>query len=96
MEWLVWVGRDDTGIVLVKPDKGYSIVILDKADYCFKMDAILQDKSKFKRFTSDPLKTTTNRENKIRGFLRSLKNKSIISGDLYEKLIPTGSRPGIL
>ena len=70
--------------------------MLDKADYYFKMDAILQDKSKFKRLTSDPLKTTTNRENKIRGFLRSLKNESIISGELYEKLIPTGSIPGIL
>ena len=35
--------KDDTGVVLVKPDKGNGIVFLNKADHCFKMDAILRE-----------------------------------------------------
>ena len=59
--------KDDHGIVLIKPDKGNSIVILDKAD----------------TILSDTLRVTIHWEIKLCTFLHSLKNENIISDELY-------------
>ena len=44
----------------------------------------------------DPIQMTFKRENKVRRFLSKLKADNVISDELYNKLAPTGSRPGIL
>ena len=68
-------------------DKGNCVVILNKADYCDKINTILCDTSKF---------NLLNRENKQRTFLGNLKNENVMSDELYHKLASTGSRHGIL
>ena len=88
--------KEDKNIVLIKPDKGNGVVILNRSDYTSKMDAVLNDETKFKLLTSDPVKATLNQENKLRNFLKELKRENAITDELYEKLCPTGSRPGIL
>ena len=35
------------GVVLTRPDKGFGLVILNKADYLRRMDAILGDTDEF-------------------------------------------------
>ena len=45
--------RDDSAIVISKPDKGNGIVIMNKSDYFSKMLPILNDKTKFSRVKSD-------------------------------------------
>jgi PHD/YefM family antitoxin component YafN of YafNO toxin-antitoxin module len=65
--------RNDTNIVIVKPDKGNGVVILDKDDYNKKMEAILEDETKFERLDEDPVKLTLQRENKVKRFLSTLK-----------------------
>ena len=44
---------EDDSIVIIKPDKGNGIVILNKNDYLSKIETILQDSTKFKRLTDD-------------------------------------------
>ena len=60
------------------------------------MDAVLNDKTKFKLLTSDLIKSTLNQENKLRNFLKELKSENAITDELYKKLCRTGSRPGVL
>ena len=48
--------RDDNTIVIMKPDKGNGVVILDKDDYNQKIDTILADTSKFQPLTKILLK----------------------------------------
>ena len=88
--------RNCTNIVIVKQDKGNGIVILDKDDYNKKMEAILEDETKFQRLDEDPVKLTLQRENKVKRFLSTLKKSESITPATYEKLYPTGSRIGIL
>ena len=88
--------KDDNNIVITKPDKGNGVVILNRADYTSKMKSILDDETKFKLLTSDPLKSTLKQENKLRNFLKELKKENIITQELYDKLNPIGSKPGIL
>ena len=42
------------------------------------------------------MKLTISRERKLRYFLLELRKKNVISKELYYKLAPTGSKPGIL
>ena len=63
--------------MIVKPDKGNGVVILDKDDYNKKMEAILEDETKFQRLDEDPVKLTLQRENKVKRFLSSVDVKEI-------------------
>ena len=45
--------RDDSSIVISKPDKGNGVVIMNKNDYQAKMLHILDDKIKFSRVKSN-------------------------------------------
>ena len=57
--------KEDKNIVLIKPDKGNGVVILNHPDYTSKMDAVLNDETKFKLLTSDLIKATLKQENKL-------------------------------
>ena len=88
--------KNDNKIVIVKPDKGNGIVILDRNDYNKKMNDILQDNTKFQRLNDDPVKLTLQRENQLKKLLATLKKSESITPETYDKLYPTGSRIGIL
>ena len=65
------LSRDDT-IVILKPDKGNGIVILNKQDYISKADTILNDTSKFETVNISPIKLIHKLETRIRTFLGKL------------------------
>ena len=88
--------EDVKNIVLIKPDKGNGVVILNRDDYNNKMSTIINDRSKFKPLTTDPLKVTLDRETKLRNFLKSLKKDNTITEELYKKLCSIGSKLDIL
>ena len=87
--------KDDPNII-IKPDKGNGLVILDISDYNQTMMDILNNCDKFKKLGGDPVKITIERENRIKNFLRQLKKENVIDATLYFSLRTTGSRPGIL
>lgn len=70
--------------------------IQQSTKYLVRKKNTLEDSTKLGSIHSDPIKTTLKRENKIRTFLRTLKKADIINDELFKKLAPTGSRPGIL
>ena len=65
--------------VIMKPDTGNGVVILNKYDYNKKMDGILSDTSKFELLNDDAIKLTLKRENQIKTLLTKLKAGSCIS-----------------
>ena len=88
--------RNDSNIVIMKPDKGNGVVTLDKHDYNKKMDEILSDTSKFELLNDDAIKITLKRENQVKALLKKLKANNCINERTYNELYPTGTRIGIL
>ena len=86
----------DENIVILKPDKGNGVVILNKQDYINKVKIILNDSSKFEITNITAIKLVHKLETKIRLFLGKLKKDNVITESMYSHLSPTGSRPGIL
>ena len=80
-------------IVILKPDKGNGVVILNKVDYVKGINEIVNDKSKFKELNNDP---TIYREGKLQRFLRDLKKKGKIDTDVYNSVYPSGSQPALI
>ena len=77
-------------IVILRADKGNSVVIVNKDDYMNGIMDVINDRSKFKKLSTDP---TLTRENKLQRFLRDLKNKGKIDSEIYGKIYPIGSQP---
>ena len=69
-------------IVIVKPDKGTGVVILDRKDYSKMIMDILSDTSKFQKLNNDP---TIKREGSLQRFLLKLKKKGQFSKEEYAK-----------
>ena len=88
--------RRDNQIIILKPDKGNGIVILNRNDYNEKMDDILKDRSKFKVVQEDWLKEIVKQEDKINRLATKLKNNKEINDQQYDFLHSSGSKPGIL
>ena len=63
-------GENDNSIVIMKPDKGNGVVIVNKDDYYKKMDEILADTSKFELLDDDAVKLTIKRENQVKALLK--------------------------
>ena len=79
-------------VVLTRPDKGAGVVILNKADYLSKMDAILGDIDKFLKLGDLSFDDTQRIENKLQiRFLELFKSK-LISKEIYKFIRPVGSR----
>ena len=77
-------------IVILRADKGNSVVIVNKDDYMNGIMDIINDRSKFKKLSTGPI---LNRENKLQRFLRELENKGKIDSEIYGKIYPIGSQP---
>ena len=84
--------KNDKSIVIMKPNKGNGVVILNKDDYNKKMDAILSDTSKFQLLNEGPVKVTLQRENQVKSLLKKLKAANSLNEKTYSELYPTGSR----
>ena len=80
--------RDDSSIVISKPDEGNGVVIMNKSDYHAKMLHILDDKTKFSRVKSDNNLSNLSR---FQRFLRRLKSKKLLEEDDYRRIYPSAT-----
>ncbi|KAL5255142.1 hypothetical protein ACHWQZ_G014547 [Mnemiopsis leidyi] len=85
-------------IVILKPDKGSGIVILNRSDYIDKMMDIIGDTTKFKLAANqDVYAISRTIETRVRNYLRvHVKNPGLISEDQYTELYPNGSHIGVM
>ena len=67
--------RNDTSIIITKPDKGNGVVIVTRYDYLNKMKQLISDGTKFKLLSHNPTKS---RENSLISYLRGLKRDCIM------------------
>ncbi|CAF4387530.1 unnamed protein product [Rotaria sp. Silwood2] len=85
--------KEDTSIIITRPDKGRGVVLMDKHNYVNKIQSILNDSSKFSSLSEDP---TLARENNLKSLLRKLHDQRQITDQFYYLARPTGSNPGRL
>ena len=85
--------KEDKSIIVTRPDKGRGIVLMNKSDYLSKMQAILNDSTKFECLSDD---LTIERERSLTNLLRRLKKRGHISEQFWYMAKPTGSNPGRL
>ncbi|KAL5260760.1 hypothetical protein ACHWQZ_G010797 [Mnemiopsis leidyi] len=80
----------DKDIVVMRPDKGTGVVIMDKLDYVNKVEQIILDETKFKVHKNQDLyKVSRSIERKVRDFLREKVSKpGHITKEQYNKLYP--------
>ncbi|VDO66433.1 unnamed protein product [Schistosoma margrebowiei] len=84
------IKRNDD-IMILRSDKGSSIVLMNKTDYAFKMKSILSDHTRFKLEKSNK-DLTDSTEKRITKVLRDLLKKKMIDNSTYNNLRPRGSR----
>ena len=82
--------KNNPNIIILKPDKGNGVVILDRNIYLDSCFNILNDQSKFKLLDNDPALL---RESRLKRFISQLKKKHSIDADTYCKIFPKGSQP---
>ena len=80
-------------IVIMKPDKGVGVVILNSIDYKRKMYDILNDKTKFTICSND---ISAKREVTLNNLLRKILKNGNLTDKLYKDLYSVGARPGIM
>ena len=80
--------RSNKQILILKPDKGSGIVILNRNHYDKMLNDMISDQSKFKKLKSDPTKL---REGQLQRYLLSLNKKNVFSKEVYETIYPNGS-----
>ena len=83
-------------IVVIRPDKGRGVVILDKSDYVSKVNDVLQDETKFVRILDDPFQIMLRLKRRLNTFICSLRKKGKISEDDYKRLHISSAAPGKL
>ena len=85
--------RRNKDIVVMRPDKGNGVVVMDKVIYNQQMYALLSDRNKFKKLSEDGTKL---REGQLQRYLRELKKKQFLDYVTYERIYPSGSQPSRL
>ena len=86
----------DKSIIVMKPDKGNGIVLLDKNVYVEKMNLILSDRNKFQVIEKDPFKCIFQLEDKVNRVLNKLCNSGCFTKEVLRSLQASGSNPGRL
>ena len=77
-------------LVIMKPDKGNDIVLLNKEDYTSYMENLFTDKTKFKQLDSHP---TITRLSSLQSYLHKLKNNNEITEAQFQSMRPQNARP---
>ena len=80
-------------IVIMKPDKGVGVVILNSTDYKRKMYDILNDKTKFTKCSND---ISAKREVTLNNLLCKILKNGNLTNKLNKDLYSVGARPGII
>ena len=75
--------RKNKNIVILKPDKGIGVVVLDRTDYNQGILKIINDTSKFRPIKGDP---TLLREGRLQRLLRKLKKNGHLDNGVYENI----------
>ena len=89
--------KNNKDIVVTRPDKGESVVIMNRKDYYDSVSSLIQDPQKFRRVKLKTKKDVTEfREGQLQRYLLSLKKKDIFSDDIYDSIYPVGSIPARL
>jgi hypothetical protein len=86
----------DKNLIVLKPDKGNGVVLMNRKDYHVKMMSMLNDGSKFQRIDGDWLKIITKNEDKINRLLSKMKSNGDITEQEYNAMYATGTKPGAL
>ena len=87
----------DKSIYISKPDKGNSIVVLNKQDYIAKVNRILSDKTKFQVIDNvEEQKLIMKLEDKLNHVLRGYKKDGRITADFYNSCFASGTNLGVL
>jgi hypothetical protein len=86
--------KNDSSIVVTRPDKGRGTVVLNKLDYVEKMGNILSDRSKFIVLKEDCYKITRSLEEKLNRILRPLKDS--LGNTVYNNIRACGSAIGTM
>ena len=81
--------RRNENVVLLKPDKGNGVALLNKSDYITKMNDIISDTNKFQ---PENLDTTHKIEKLINSKLKHMLNLSLIDMKTYIELRPRGTK----
>ena len=76
-------------LVIMKPDKGNGIVLLNKEDYTNSMENLLSKKTKFKQLDSDP---TITRLSSLQSYLHKLENNNEITEAEFKAMRPQNAR----
>ena len=76
--------------MICKPDKGTGIVLLDKDDYVTKMNAVLNDETKFRKMPNEKDRTPTI-EKSLSKVLSRIKQNVFIDSTTFERVRPTGT-----
>ena len=86
----------NTNLVIQKPDKGISWVVLDKNGYIKHIELLLSDEVKFEEIDVQKglLNFTVNHEKWITKCLKSLKSSGALKVKQHEKIKAVDSRPG--
>ena len=82
--------KNKHNLIIVRPDKGNGVVILEKQNYLKGMHALINDKTKFKLLEHD---LTEKREGQLQRYLLELKKKGFFTNEDYKDIYPNGSQP---
>ena len=85
--------KNSKDIVILQPDKGNGVAIMNKITFKSKMYELLNDESKFKQLTSDPKKL---REGQLQHYLWKLNKKGYFDDSIYDYIYPAHSLPSRL
>ena len=83
--------KQNSDILLTRPDKGVGVMILNRTDNITKMATILDDTTKFLKLGYLSSDDTHKLEIKLQKWFLELFKKTFISIEVYELICPIGS-----
>ena len=95
--------RSNKNTIIQKPDKGNSVVVIDRLNYVRKMEELLNDRSRFvkmafnsKHTVNQDIRHLLDVELEIKSCLDDFLNKNYLSKDDYKYLKSCSSKLGIM
>ena len=82
--------RKDKSIKILPADKGRCAVILDTEEYMKKCKDLLSDTNTYEKLKKDP---TSSYKKQLVSVLKDLKQKGVVSDQLYRRIYPTTETP---